>query len=337
MPHSDPSFCDPQRFKFRQDLARRQLGRLPDNLFAGFTGLRYHFAWAPLLPATVKRPPWPGACAVCCELTAARDAGCQEECLACDQHHFDFTFDDGKGHHFVCRLGVSNYCLPIRICGEIVGIAYLQAMDDDGGHSQAPDCGMTGSAAPFACLDRHGFAMASHFLRILIRSAETAGLAEIRERELADSRQAVAALEHAQSHLYELIERPLPPFALHPSHPQENAHADPLPARLLTYLATNFAQPVTLHQCAEEFGMNASYLSDVFSRAFGVSFKACLTELRVEKAKEFLSDPALSVAEVAFTVGYASENRFRSVFKQATGLPPRAWRRAMLAAAPTSD
>jgi AraC-like DNA-binding protein len=336
MSQTGPTFCEPQRFKSLQDLARRLIGRLPDNLFAGFTGLRYHVAWAPLVPTTDKRPPWPGACAVCCELAAARDSGDQKKCLACNQHHFDCTIDGGKGHHFVCHLGVYNYCLPIRICGETVGIAYLQAVGEGDGQPQAPACGMTGSTPPFARLDRHGFAMASHFLRILIRSAETAGLAEIRERELSDSRQAVAALEHEQSHLYEMIERPQPTFAHHSGHPQENTHTDDLPARLLTYLATNFAQSVTLQHCAEEFGMNASYLSDVFSRAFGVSFKACLTELRMEKAKELLTDPALSVTEVAFAVGYASENRFRSAFKQATGLPPRAWRHTMFAAARTS-
>lgn len=336
MTRLNSSPCDALRFKSFQDLAHRQIGRLPRNLFAGFTGLRYHVVWAPPVSLVDHQPPWPGGCAVCCELAAVRGAvytGCQ----TCSQNCLPPVLDSEKGQHFVCHLGIVNYCLPIRVCGETVGIAYLQALDGGDGLADLPEDKMTGATSPFTRLDRHGFRMASHLLRILIRSAEAACLAATREVELADARQAVAALEQEQSHLHELIDRPQLIAAHLPCHHQSDAHADLLPSRVLSYLAANFAQPITLHSCAEEFGMNAAYLSDLFSRTFGVSFKTCLTELRVEKAKELLADPTLTVAGVAFVVGYASENRFRSAFKQATGLPPRVWRRTMLAVAPTSD
>jgi len=47
--------------------------------------------------------------------------------------------------------------------------------------------------------------------------------------------------------------------------------------------------------------MNAAYLSDLFSRAVGVPFKAYLTELRLTKARELLGDPAQTAAEVAYS------------------------------------
>ena len=72
--------------------------------------------------------------------------------------------------------------------------------------------------------------------------------------------------------------------------------------------------------------MNAAYLSALFSHAVGMPFKTYLTEVRLEKARELLGDPAKSISEVAAAVGYASENRFRSVFKKLTGLSPRMWR-----------
>lgn len=316
-----------------QDLARKQLGRIPENLFAGFTGLRFHVAWAPVAAGNGSGLRWPAGCAVCCELAAARvpaDPGC----LTCDQHHLDGVLRNGKGHHFICRFGMSNFGLPIRVCDEIAGIAYLQALDGGNGHLPPPDGDNPLAPPAFKRLDRHGFAMASRLLRILVRAAEAACIAEIREAELADARQAMVALEQEQSHLHELIGRPVPPPAHLACQHQPNGHADPLPARLLAYLAANFSRPITLHSCADEFGMNAAYLSDVFSRACGVSFKTCLTELRLEKAKELLADPSQRVSAVAYAVGYASENRFRSAFKQATGLPPRVWRQLMQASPP---
>jgi two-component system response regulator YesN len=61
----------------------------------------------------------------------------------------------------------------------------------------------------------------------------------------------------------------------------------------------------------------------------GIPFKSYLTELRLRKAKELLGDSGKAVSDVAFAVGYASEERFRSAFKKATGLSPRTWRETM--------
>ena len=84
----------------------------------------------------------------------------------------------------------------------------------------------------------------------------------------------------------------------------------------------DYAKPITLQHYARELGMNAAYLSDLFSHALGVPFKTYLTELRMEKAKELLGDPTKTASDVAYAVGYASENRFRFAFKKATGLSP---------------
>jgi len=46
-------------------------------------------------------------------------------------------------------------------------------------------------------------------------------------------------------------------------------------------------------------------------------------------AKTLLGDPANNISDVAYAVGYASENRFRIAFKNATGLSPKLWRATM--------
>lgn len=316
-----------------QDLARRQLGRIPGDLFAGFTSLRFQVAWAPVVLVGGNLPPWHTDCSVCCELAA--DRTCEHPgCLTCGHHHRDSALGCGEGHHFICRLGVSKFCLPIRVSDEIVGIACLQALDGGSGCRPQPDSDDLLYPSALKRPDPHGLGMASRLLQILIQSVETACVAEIRETELADARQSIIALEQEQKHLSEFIHRPLTPPAQLSCHHQPNGHADPLPARILEYLAANYARPITLRSCADRLGMNAAYLSNVFSQTFRVSFKAYLTELRLGKAKELLADPTQCVSAVAYAVGYSSENRFRSVFKQATGLPPRVWRQIMQTTTP---
>ena len=99
--------------------------------------------------------------------------------------------------------------------------------------------------------------------------------------------------------------------------------------RLLECIEHDYAKPITLRDCAVKLGMNAAYLSDLFSHAMGVPFKTHLTEVRIAKARQMLDDPTKNVSEVAGAVGYASENLFRIAFKKLTGLPPRLWRETM--------
>ena len=96
---------------------------------------------------------------------------------------------------------------------------------------------------------------------------------------------------------------------------------------VLERVVQNGHQPMTLRQCAVELKMNAAYLSALFSRAVGLPFKTYITELRLAKAKELLSEADKNVKDVAYAVGYASGNQFRIAFKKATGLAPQAMAR----------
>ena len=53
----------------------------------------------------------------------------------------------------------------------------------------------------------------------------------------------------------------------------------------------------------------------------------CLTELRINAAKELLTDPFRSSAEVASMVGYEDASYFARAFKKRTGMTPTQYRR----------
>ena len=114
-----------------------------------------------------------------------------------------------------------------------------------------------------------------------------------------------------------------PPVPQSESRPERMVHA------VLDRIQQDYAQPLTLRKCASDLRVNAAYLSHLFSHAVGLPFKTCLTEVRVEKARELLGDPAKNISQVASAVGYASENRFRIAFKNVTGISPRMWRQTL--------
>jgi AraC-like DNA-binding protein len=104
------------------------------------------------------------------------------------------------------------------------------------------------------------------------------------------------------------------------------SHAEQIVAAMIDFLHHHFQRPMTLGEVAAEVKMNASYLSSLFSKTMGVTFHHYLDELRLAKAEQLLRDPRTRICEVASTVGYASPNHFRKVFKAYEGVSPSAWR-----------
>lgn len=63
-------------------------------------------------------------------------------------------------------------------------------------------------------------------------------------------------------------------------------------------------------------------------QAEGVSFAQLLDEGRAALAKAHLADPAMSLAEIAWLLGFADQSSFTRSFRRWTGEPPGAWRAA---------
>jgi AraC-like DNA-binding protein len=309
----------------------QHLDQMLARLFADFTGLHFHISWAPLSARKWEAHSLPTACSVCCRL---RGSPRRKDCDSCGpQQLIRALRQSSGGHHFTCRLGVRNYWLPIRVRAETLGIAYLQALD----HVPAPPKLRPGARAgklhrrPTEArhLGNAEFTRAARLLQLIIEHVQTASLSDLRKTDLTAAGHAVIALEKEQARLHETLERHLPPAASPTTHFGPESHPAQVVHRLLDSIERNYGKPITLRQCAAQLGMNPTYLSDLFSRTVGIPFKTYLTDLRLQRAKELLGNAGMPVAEVAFAVGYVSENRFRIAFKQATGIPPKVWRETM--------
>jgi len=95
-----------------------------------------------------------------------------------------------------------------------------------------------------------------------------------------------------------------------------------LVAEAKTYVEAHYADPITLEQIAAALQVSPFHLSRVFSQESDFSLFGYLATVRLTRARQLLLEESLSVAEVAYAVGYASPNYFAKVFRKAFGHPP---------------
>ncbi|KJS17246.1 MAG: hypothetical protein VR69_05825 [Peptococcaceae bacterium BRH_c4b] len=99
-------------------------------------------------------------------------------------------------------------------------------------------------------------------------------------------------------------------------------HAQKLIIDAEKFINNNFNKPIDLHSVADFIHLNPTYFSHLFRQVTGYTFKKYLTQLRIEKAIELLSESSLTVTEISKQVGYDDSNYFSRAFKKVTGFPP---------------
>ena len=87
---------------------------------------------------------------------------------------------------------------------------------------------------------------------------------------------------------------------------------------------------LSLDSVSEILHISPAYLSAPFKKYQKMNFLDCLTELRINAAKELLTDPFRSASEVASMVGYEDSSYFARAFKKRTGMTPTQFRREAL-------
>ena len=99
------------------------------------------------------------------------------------------------------------------------------------------------------------------------------------------------------------------------------------------YMEDNYMADLSLDSVSEILHISPAYLSAQFKKYQKMNFLDCLTELRINAAKELLADPFRSAAEVASMVGYEDASYFARAFKKRTGMTPTQYRKEAAKAA----
>ena len=106
-------------------------------------------------------------------------------------------------------------------------------------------------------------------------------------------------------------------------------HADTL-YKAVRYIRANYADKITLSKAADAVGISCSYLSAIFKDEMGQGFTEYVQTVRVEKSREMLRDPQLSIAEVAAMAGFSDQSYFTKIFTRICGVSPAQYRRGSI-------
>ncbi len=96
--------------------------------------------------------------------------------------------------------------------------------------------------------------------------------------------------------------------------------------QICIYLSKNYQKNLTQEFIASLFYLNRSYLSQLFKKKTGEKFVNYLNNIRIEKAKELLTQTDKDISSVARSVGYDNTKYFFRVFKKKVGTSPELYR-----------
>ncbi len=93
-------------------------------------------------------------------------------------------------------------------------------------------------------------------------------------------------------------------------------------AKLMEYIRSHLAEPLTVTQLAAQSGMSERNFSRAFRAEAGLSPAKAVEKLRAESARAALESGTTSVAEVAAATGYGDAERMRRSLLRIYGVPP---------------
>lgn len=103
---------------------------------------------------------------------------------------------------------------------------------------------------------------------------------------------------------------------------------------LKEYIDIYYYKDLSLDSLSEIFKISPSYISRIFSETFEQGFHSYLLDIRINKAKELLTQTNLPIQTISQKVGFLNYNSFSRAFKRHTGLSAKTYR---IEALPTAD
>lgn len=86
---------------------------------------------------------------------------------------------------------------------------------------------------------------------------------------------------------------------------------------------------LTIEDLADHFHMSSTKLKEDFKAVYGRPIKTYLREYKVNQGAKLLDQTQMTVAEIAFSLGYDNPSNFSRAFKEDMGLTPSEYRKKM--------
>jgi AraC family transcriptional regulator len=99
--------------------------------------------------------------------------------------------------------------------------------------------------------------------------------------------------------------------------------------KVAQYIEEHLSEDISLATLAELARLSTFHFVRAFKQSFGLPPHRYLSSLRMERAKSLLADPAMSVTQVGFNLGFSETSSFTTTFRKHTGLTPTAYRQSL--------
>ena len=93
------------------------------------------------------------------------------------------------------------------------------------------------------------------------------------------------------------------------------------------YIQAHLDQSIKLADLADVVGISQYHFSRLFKESMGTTPHQYVLQQRVEQAKELLKGTKMTLAEIAFQCGFNSQSHLGKIFRDATGITPRNYRK----------
>ena len=100
---------------------------------------------------------------------------------------------------------------------------------------------------------------------------------------------------------------------VHSRFDKEKEYSDRF-TEIIDYINHNYTEDLTMDDIAKRFGLSKYYFSRLFQQYTRYTFCDYLTFRRLKSAEQLLSDPNLSITDVAFKAGFSNLSTFSRVF-----------------------
>jgi AraC-like DNA-binding protein len=301
-----------RRFKASRDLHEKQLAGPIGKMLKELTDLPLHILWHEVFDSQRSGKALrlcPGS-----KHKGGADADTSPICEGCLERNWKPSvapFDDGR--RFVGPCGVENYRVAVKTGNNVSPLTLAIQAHLHGGSGKARD------RVPEA-----KFEQTIALVHLIKRDLEMSLRAATAEVALERLRKRMPVIKR-EARLAKVLHD-------HDGHSRSadwlsgDNHAQRIVQSMTIYVHEHFQRPMSLSEVATTLGMNASYLSDLFSRNLGMPFHQYLVEIRMANARQLLLAPHRRICDVACAVGYSSADQFRHAFKAHAGVPPSAWR-----------
>ncbi|WBL45428.1 response regulator [Clostridium estertheticum] len=96
--------------------------------------------------------------------------------------------------------------------------------------------------------------------------------------------------------------------------------------KIEVFIKENYKRNITIRELSEKFYMHPTYMGQLFTRKFGMTFNEYIHGLRIEEGKRLMKITNLKNHEIAEVLGYSNYSSFLKQFQKYTGIKPTEFR-----------